>query len=244
MCPYSGSECSKRSTVDKRHPYPVCTLLKANGASICVCPKRFYEVDFLQDVIDYVWPDPKPRNPRIASEVTMAGFGKVDFVVADVNAAGTVSDFVSVELQAIDITGSVREAYDALIASQVLEKRPTYGFNWMNVYKRYIHQLIAKGYYHHHWKTKIVAAIQDEVYAYIRNSASFMVNSDLSDPMINIVFLIYGYSTALGENGLPKMELKEVAGTSHSALQQAILYKTALPKSEFKSKIEQRLGAR
>ena len=100
----------------------------------------------------------------VAPEVKMEGFGNVDFVIADVGDDGEVSQFLSVELQAIDITGSAFDAYQALRAGNDLEKRPTYGFNWDNVYKRYITQLIRKGYFHHHWKSKIVAVIPEQVY--------------------------------------------------------------------------------
>ncbi len=87
---------------------------------------------------------------HVDSEVQMEKFDKVDFVIADMNDAETeVRDFISVELQAVDITGSYLPSYLAVINNQELEKRPSYGFNWANVRKRFISQLIAKGYYHH-----------------------------------------------------------------------------------------------
>lgn len=112
----------------------------------------------------------------VAPEVKMEGFGNVDFVIADVGQDGEVEQFLSVELQAIDITGSAFKAYQALRAGEDLEKKPTYGFNWDNVYKRYITQLIRKGYFHHHWKSKIVAVIPEQVYEYIKGRAGFMAD--------------------------------------------------------------------
>jgi len=48
----------------------------------------------------------------------MARVGTVDFVVADVDTeAGNIRNFVSAELQAIDITGSVEPAYAAITLS-------------------------------------------------------------------------------------------------------------------------------
>jgi len=47
----------------------------------------------------------------------MAGFGKVDLVIADVDDAGAVSQFVRVALEAVDVTGSVVPAYEGIINS-------------------------------------------------------------------------------------------------------------------------------
>ena len=242
QCPFVAGRCVKRSTADKDNPYPVCTIAKKKtGDLVCVCPKRFFQADFLRDVIERVWAETAPENPRIATEVKMDGFGNVDFVIADVNDAGGVDRFLSVELQAIDITGSVRPAYDAILAGEMMEKAPTYGFNWKNVYKRYVHQLIAKGYFHHQWGNKIVSVIQDEVYNYMQRDTRFMVSSDLHDPNINIIFLVYGFDVDPGDDGLHRMRVVNVAGTSHGSLQTAVLYKSPLPKEDFEQRILDRL---
>lgn len=237
ICPFINRTCAKRSTADKTLPYPVCSLRKLDGSVIAVCPKRFYERDFLADVIEHAWTGPKPDNPVITSEVKMEGFGNVDFVISDVAKDGSINQFVSVELQAIDITGSARKAYDAILASNILPKRPTYGFNWKNVAKRYMNQLISKGYYHHHWGTKIVAAIQDEVYDYFRKDADFFTTDDLTAPNVNIVFMIYGFDPDRSDGREQKLVLKRVEGTHHSNLQQAVLYKTAPSKDVFIKRI-------
>lgn len=247
-CPFIKSRCPKRSTNLPDEPYPVCTLWR-NSANdqdaardlIFVCPKRFYAVDFLTDVVEHCWPGEKPKNPMVAPEVKMAGFGNVDFVIADVKEDGEVDQFLSVELQAIDITGSVFKAYQALRTNTDLDKRPTYGFNWDNVYKRYITQLIRKGYFHHHWKSKIVAVIPDQVYQYITERADFMRVSDVASPTVNIIFMTYRMGDDPDRPGEYKPKLVTVEGTSHSNLQNAILYKEAPQKEEFCTQIKRSL---
>lgn len=242
LCPFMHKTCNKRSTADKSNPYPVCSLRKKNGGVVAVCPKRFYERDFLQDVIEHAWTGPKPSNPVITSEVKMEGFGNVDFVISDVADDGSINQFISVELQAIDITGSARPAYDAILSGELLDKRPIYNFNWKNVAKRYMNQLISKGYYHHHWGTKIVASIQDEVYDYFRKDADFMTKTDIADPQVNIVFMVYGFEPS-GSNGREQeLVLKRVEGTHHSLLQQAVLYKTAPSRDVFIERIKLAMG--
>lgn len=247
-CPYIRTRCPKRSTQLRTEPYPVCSLWRAKDRQtdptkdlIFVCPKRFYAVDFLTEVIQHCWPGEKPRNPMVAPEVKMEGFGNVDFVIADVGDDGEVSQFLSVELQAIDITGSAFDAYQALRAGNDLEKRPTYGFNWDNVYKRYITQLIRKGYFHHHWKSKIVAVIPEQVYQYIKGRADFMCSSDVKSQQVNIIFMTYCLETDPTRAGEYRPRLVTVEGTSHSSLQNAILYKEAPQKEAFTSQIKRSL---
>ena len=113
QCPFINGLCIKTSQrIDG--PFPVCTIRYGGGVvgltsrSICVCPKRFYSIDLMPEIIKHCWPaGPKPANPRIAYEVKMVGFGNVDMVIADIDPqTGGMLSFVSVELQAVDITGS------------------------------------------------------------------------------------------------------------------------------------------
>lgn len=248
-CPFIKTRCVKRSqNLPNNEPYPVCTLWKNGPATdpdedlIFVCPKRFYAVDFLTEVIEHCWPGDKPNNPQIAREVKMAGFGNVDFVIADVKNDNEIDQFLSVELQAIDITGSAFPAYQALRAGQDLAQRPTMGFNWDNVYKRYVTQLIRKGYFHHHWKSKIVAVIPEQVYRYILGRAAFMKTADVkNDPQVNIIFMTYKLEKDPSRLGEYRPRLVTVEGTSHTNLQNAILYKEPPQRDAFTAQIKNSL---
>lgn len=247
-CPFIHRTCPKRSTNLGSEPYPVCSLWRRNdGAAdplsdlICVCPKRFYAVDFLKDVIAHCWPGDVPANAKVAPEVKMSGFGNVDFVIADVQEDGGIGQFLSVELQAIDITGSAFPAYQALREGVDMPKRPTYNLNWDNVYKRYITQLIRKGYFHHHWKSKIVAVIQEQVYRNITDRADFMRSTDVKSPTVNIIFMTYRFEHDPSRPGQYRPVLATVEGTSHANLQAAILYKEAPSRDAFCSRIQHSL---
>ncbi len=171
----------------------------------------------------------------------MKGFGTVDFVVAQLDAKGDVSKFLSVELQAIDITGSVMPAYKALLAEKNITSRPTYGLNWDNVYKRYITQLIRKGFFHHHWQTKIVAVIQDAVYRNICERADFMRSKNVTSQTVNIIFLAYRFEFDDRAKRY-RFVLDTVEGTSHANLQQAVLYKTPPSRDEFCERVKKNLS--
>jgi hypothetical protein len=247
-CPFIKVECPKRSTQLPNNPYPVCSIWKGTSREldpardlISVCPKRFYAVDFLKDVIHHCWSGTKPTNPQIAREVKMEGFGNVDFVIADVGPGQSINRFLSVELQAIDITGSVFDAYKGIVNNSMLPGRPTYGFNWDNVYKRYITQLIRKGYFHHHWQSKIVAVIQDQIYRRIIDGADFMRTTDVSSPTVNIIFMTYNFVDDPLRPGQYALSLNTVEGTSHANLQQAVLYKEPPSREDFCERIKRSL---
>ena len=241
LCPFLGSTCTKRSG---KEPYPVCTIRKVVGGEpklFCVCPKRFFSVDFLSDVVRHCWRGNPPANPQLAHEVKLAGFGNVDLVVADVGPDGSVTDFLSVELQAIDFSGSVMPAYRALREGTDVEERLTYNPSMANVYKRYVTQLIRKGYSHHHWGSRIVAVVQDVFYDYICDWAEFMRSDDVTDSSVNIIFMAYRYADDPTNPGAQTLVLDKVEGTSHANLQQAVLYKPAPSREAFCKQIQRAL---
>jgi hypothetical protein len=207
---------------------------------MCVCPKRFFQTDFKQRVIDICWPGEYPQNPVIVHEIKMENFGNVDFVIADVdNEKKHVKQFISVELQAVDITGSVEPVYQAIINSeQTMRKNFSYGINWENVRKRYITQLINKGFFHHHWKSKIIAVIQLALYNNLREKIHFDELAPKSDTS-NIVFMLYDFNKIDDGDGFYHYEIayKKAIGTSHSSLMNAALYKTPPSKEKFEERI-------
>ena len=233
ICPFVRSTCTKSRDKKTGEPYPVCSIRQSDGSPVAVCPKRFFQTRFLQDVISNCWPGPAPSNPEFIPEVKMRGFGNVDFVIADFDENDQVGQFLSVELQAIDITGSVRPAYDALRSGEMLDRRPTYGLNWDNVYKRYITQLIRKGYFHHHWGTKIVSVIQDKVFEYIIDRFDFLRTDNVLQNTVNIIFMTYSFVESNDAETGYELQLRQIEGTSHANLQMAALYADAPSRQEF-----------
>ena len=234
-CPFINNVCTKRGHLTDGS-YPVCSVW-GNVKSprlVCVCPKRFYGADLQTDVLENAWFGEKPKNLRVAYEVKMEGFGNVDFVLADVNPeTHSVNNFVSVEIQAVDITGSVSDAYLKTTNSQMLDRRPQFGFNWANVRKRYISQLISKGFFHHQWGTRMAAVLQEPLYEKFREYITFDEMNPTKE--CNIIFLLYDY-TSREENGFP-LKLSRVIGTSHNSLMLGTLYRKTPDRSRFCERI-------
>lgn len=238
-CPYVNNTCSKRSQ-RLSGPFPCCSVFRKEQdgrlTPIVVCPKRFYQADIFHNVIDNCWVGAPPKNPFFVHEVKMGAVGNVDMVIADLSDDGEeVNDFISVELQAIDITGSYEPAYSAIVLNQPLDRRPTYNFNYRNVQKRFVTQLVDKGFFHHHWQTKIVAAVQDIIYDKLKQKINF---DEVAIKDSNVVFLQYKMESVIkdGET-VYELKLKGISGTTHHSLMMSSLYQQTPPKEDFCKRI-------
>ena len=239
MCPFRNSVCTKRSH-SFTDPFPVCSVFRRRKGEepvpIIVCPHRLHAADIYNDVIKHVWPGDKPKNPVMVHEIKMGNVGKVDMVIADLSDDGkAVRDFVSVELQAIDITGTYEPAYASIISKQPLPNRPVYNFNYRNVQKRFITQLIDKGFFHHHWGTKMIAVVQDLVYDNLKERISF---AEVSIERSNVIFMQYSMVPADTPGGMRyELKLRGVTGTTHNELMMSSFYQMTLPREEFCDRI-------
>lgn len=171
-CPFIGDTCKK--TLSDGAISGVCTLKpKTSGPVIC-CPFRLYAEDYrvLADVAKVafggeveLFPGNSAKAKNVASgAIKVAVFGKrwgkelrlpnrgrsggyfVDWVLARLDELGDLMDFVAVEVQSIDTTGNYQEERKAYLRGEKFEGQSTAGFNWENVNKRILPQIIYKGH--------------------------------------------------------------------------------------------------
>lgn len=169
-CPIIGEKCEK--SFNDGVTSGVCSLKPMTSDPVICCPIRMYvdEYRILQDVSVGAFGDEFQLIPgREALKSTIAKnepfvavFGKrwggelrlpqksgrggyfVDWVLAKLDATGELEEFVAVEVQTIDTTGTYRNGYEALMHDRSAIKT-TAGLNWENVSKRILPQLIYKG---------------------------------------------------------------------------------------------------
>jgi hypothetical protein len=70
----------------------------------------------------------------------------VDWVLAHIGAKGDLIDFVAVEVRSIDTSGNYRGEREAHLKEKPIPGTSAAGFNWENVNKRILPQLIYKGH--------------------------------------------------------------------------------------------------
>ena len=88
---------------------------------------------------------------RWGKELRLPNRGKsggyfVDWVLARLNPEGELEDFVAVEVQSIDTTGNYQAERLAYLNGETFVGQSTAGFNWENVNKRILPQIIYKGH--------------------------------------------------------------------------------------------------
>lgn len=70
----------------------------------------------------------------------------VDWILAHLGSDGSLVDFVAVEVQSIDTTGNYRHERETHLREETFAGKSSAGFNWENVNKRILPQLIYKGH--------------------------------------------------------------------------------------------------
>lgn len=168
LCPYNNKVPS--CTKDKaNNPLGVCSVWH-NQNPVITCPTRFRE-DWL--IIE------NAANFAFGSDATWTSLseiklvdkngqsaGNIDFVLVQYNDRGQLTDFVSLEVQGVYISGNLRNPFEDYI------KNPTSKFEWPTGYnypkpdylsssrKRLIPQMLYKGGIFHSWRKKQTVALQ------------------------------------------------------------------------------------
>jgi len=170
-CPFLNDTCEK--TRRDGTPTGVCTVYNPQDETeTIVCPIRLYFGDYqiLRDVIeDAFGPGHMLIRPnelaqhfppgmtrvvglgrRWGAEVRVPrpggqGFFFTDWILTRLAPDGRMSEFVGVEVQAIDTTGNYNAAQEAYMREQARVPASQHGLNWENVNKRILPQIVTKG---------------------------------------------------------------------------------------------------
>ncbi len=191
QCPFVERRCYK---VRKSHPeisIGTCTV-EYGKEPIMICPNRLLERRQIFTDCLHLLTGHEPGNElHMVSEITVPG-GSIDYVMASIR-DGKVRDFVGIELQTLDTTGTVWPERQRFLASNGftdvanvdVENRKTFGMNWKMTAKTILVQL------HHKIQTfegvnkHLVLSIQDRLLDYMREEFSFshLKDARTSDPM-------------------------------------------------------------
>ncbi len=173
-CPFISAKCSK--SLNDGTISGVCTISQINSGPVICCPIRLYAEDYkiLRDIADAAFGPGKELVPgnkikqyiaKRTGKEFVAVFGKrwgkelrlpnrkkgkggayfVDWILAEIRSNGALASFVAVEVQSIDTTGNYRAEREAYL-NEIPEMPSTAGFNWENVNKRILPQIIYKGH--------------------------------------------------------------------------------------------------
>ena len=204
VCPFLKRRCIK---IRKSQPeISIGTCAVAHGRDkrpMMICPFRLLERN--QIFIDclHLLSAHEPGNElHVVPEVSVPG-GSVDYFLTSVRNR-RVADFVGVELQTMDTTGTVWPArqrfLDSVRTGRVADERPTYGrygMNWKMTAKTILVQL------HHKIQTfaavnrHLVLVAQDDLLGYLKGNFEF---NHVAGPTLGDAMHFHAYSF-LAEGG-------------------------------------------
>ncbi len=167
QCPFLGGTCIKRFKSGLLSG--ACSVKPATSGPVIICPNRMYAEEYvvLLDVATACFGE-GVRPCRTRAEAKQDGkdvqvFGKrwgkelrlpnrgsggsyfVDWVLAHIDTNRNLREFVAVELQTMDTTGSYEAAVRRHYDNEPALQSPA-GINWENVSKRILPQIIYKGH--------------------------------------------------------------------------------------------------
>lgn len=133
----------------------------------------------------------EPGNElRIVPEIAVPG-GSIDYCLASVR-AGKVIDFVGIELQTLDTTGTVwperqrfLQRHGATVKDTDLTSKKGFGMNWKMTAKTILMQLHHKIHTFEHLSKHLVLVVQDCLIDYMQREFSFehIQDARLGNPM-------------------------------------------------------------
>jgi hypothetical protein len=220
-CPFIGARCVKGGH-DIDIPLGTCGVHSKYGP-IITCPQRFYGDHYrlLDQVATHLVGESgnTVKIPEVGPGVTYS----LDWIVATYDEHLQLLDYHGIEVQAIDITGSVRPYFEAYMSGEAWEEiEHRYGINWANVYKRMLPQLLAKGAMLASYGKKLAVIIQDQLLAYVGRTGRMDIEVEEDAMLANLLFFSYGLHF-LADANVYKLELNRIIPTSSRKLEAAFI---------------------
>ena len=179
-CIFANKRCYKTRKSDPGVAIGTCTVLYGKEAApVIICPKRLIERGQIFTDCFHLLTTHEPGNElHIVSEVSIPG-GSVDYFLVSAR-DGKVKDFVGIELQTLDTTGTVWPERQRLLRELDIPRADDgefsdkpYGMNWKMTAKTILVQMHHKVQTFEHVHKKLVLVIQDKLLAYMTKEFQF-----------------------------------------------------------------------
>ena len=254
LCPYTQRICTKMRKSDPKVKIGTCSV-RYQEQDIIICPFRLLEHN--QIFIDclHLLTMHEPGNEfYLVPEVKIPG-GHVDYFLVSAKDK-KVKDFIGIELQTMDTTGTVWPERQKFLNAQGikvdtadLNNQKTFGMNWKMTLKTILIQMHHKSETFEHLNKHLVLIIQEPLYEHMKSNFDFngIEGVRLGDPIhihsynfkqeTNALHLSLhtrvstdsaGIANCLGLNAERKVELEDLIRTLESKLIEANRLKIAI----------------
>jgi galactitol-specific phosphotransferase system IIB component len=186
QCPYANKRCYKVRKSEPEISIGTCTVnYGKEGRDIIICPNRLLQKNQVFVDCVHLLSNHEPGNEfHVVSEVSIPG-GSVDYFLVSAR-HGKVKDFVGIEFQTLDTTGTVWPERQRLLDEHgidvdinVLNSKKPFGMNWKMTAKTILVQLHHKVDTFEHINKKLVLVVQDCLLDYMKKEFNF---DHLSEP--------------------------------------------------------------
>ncbi len=186
QCPYIGRRCYKVRKCDPAISIGTCAVLYGKPADpIIICPARLLERrQIFTDCLHLLTTHDPGNEYHVVSEIGIPG-GNVDYFLVSVK-DGRVRDFVGIELQPMDTTGSVWPERQRMLrelnvspADDAETIGTPYGMNWKMTAKTISVQIHHKIETFEQVNNKLVLVVQSQPLAHMQREFNF---NHLSQP--------------------------------------------------------------
>lgn len=191
-CRYSNKTCFKVRKSQSDISIGTCTVeYGRDEKNVIICPHRLLErKQIFADCLHLLTMHQPGNELHLVSEVSIPG-GSVDFFLVSTDNNRKVKDFVGIELQTLDTTGTVWPERQAALFELGFPKDENvsdkgYGMNWKMTAKTILVQLHHKIQTFESINKHFVLIVQDCLMDYMRNEFAFNVvnnNALLGDSM-------------------------------------------------------------
>lgn len=178
--PFLGKKCYKIRKSDPDNAIETCTVLYGKEARpILICPTRLIERrQIFTDCLHLLTTHEPGNELHIVSEISVPG-GSVDYFVVSVKNR-KVKDFVGIELQTLDTTGTVWPERQRLLSELNIPRGDdsensgkSFGMNWKMTAKTILVQMHHKIQTFEHVNKKLVLITQDCLLDYMNREFNF-----------------------------------------------------------------------
>ena len=210
-CPYLDRKCLKVRKSQPEVAIGTCSVFYGKTVMpIVICPFRFLQRGQVFTDCLHLLSLHEPGNElHVVPEVTVPG-GSIDYFLVSVKGE-KVKDFIGVELQALDTTGTVWPERQRSLKEKGLridksdvKSRRTFGMNWKMTAKTTLIQLHHKIQTFENISKHLVLVLQNRLLDYLRRQFRF---SHLSHARVGDTMHIHSYRMDRGKKASWRLEL-------------------------------------
>jgi hypothetical protein len=215
-CPFANTRCFKVRKSQPEISIGTCTVRHGkDNKEVIICPNRLLErKQVFTDCVHLLTLHEPGNEFHVVPEVSIPG-GSVDYFLVSAK-GGKVRDFVAIEFQTLDTTGTVWPERQRALRSLGLPVRPGdvqatkgFGMNWKMTAKTILMQLHHKVQTFEHINKHLVLVVQNHLLHYMRAEFDF---AHLGNPRVGDAMHLHSYK--LNESGgVLRLELESRVST-------------------------------